>query len=193
MKMSLLLIQPPADEPVSTAELRDYLRLAADADEALLSEMVKAARGICENFTGCCFIAQGYALFADAFPQSGEIRLPRHPLRSLDFVKAHAPDGTAAEEDLSKYETDYAGGRIALKAGAVPPQTAKRHGGIEIGFTAGYGTAAEDVPSGLRQAVLRVAADLYEKRGDMQSPPGSVILRSGAAGLLQPFRVMGVE
>ncbi len=193
MKMSLMLTIPPVAEPVSTAELRDYLRLAAESDEALLSEMIKAARGICEAFTGRCFIAQGYSLFLDVFPQAGELGFSRLPLLSLDFVKIHTPDGIVAEDDLGKYETDISGGRIALKNGAPPPQSAKQHGGIEIGFTAGYGAEAAEVPSALRQAVLRVAADLYEKRGDMQSPSGSVILRSGAAGLLQPFRVMGVE
>lgn len=193
MKISLMLTMPPASEPVAIPELREYLRLSADADEALLSEIIKAARGICEGFTGRCFIAQGYSLFLDSFPAAGDVSLPRHPLLSLDFVKIHASGGAVTEDNPAKYETDIAGGRIALKTGSVPPQTAKRHGGIEIGFTAGYGTEAEDVPSALRQAVLRVAVDLYEKRGDMQSPPGSVILRSGAAGLLQPFRVMGVE
>lgn len=193
MKISLMLTTPPASEPVSIAELREYLRLAADSDDVLLSEMVKAARGICEGFTGRCFIAQGYSLFLDAFPQSGEISLPRRPFLALDFVKTHAPDGAATEDDPTRYEVDIAGGRLALKAGVLPPQTVKRQGGIEIGFIAGYGAAAEHVPAALRQAVLRVAADLYEKRGDMQSPPGSVILRSGAAGLLQPFRTIGLE
>jgi len=193
MKISLMLTTPPASEPVSIAELREYLRLAADADDALLSEMVKAARGICEGFTGRCFIAQGFSLFLVALPQSGDISLPRRPFLALDFVKTHAPDGTAAEEDMARYEIDIAGGRVALKAGALPPQSVKRQGGIEIGFTAGYGVTAEQVPAALRQAVLRVAADLYEKRGDMQSPSGSVILRSGAAGLLQPFRIIGLE
>jgi uncharacterized phiE125 gp8 family phage protein len=40
-------------------------------------------------------------------------------------------------------------------------------GHVEVVFTAGFGTAWSDVPADLRQAVLMLAADLYERRDEM--------------------------
>jgi uncharacterized phiE125 gp8 family phage protein len=93
--------------------------------------------------------------------------------------------------DASNYYVDTAGtpGRIVLTQGAVPPVPGRIANGIEIRFTAGYGTTEDSVPTLLRQGMLQVIAHLYEHRGDS---PDQALLRSGAAAIFQPYRLVSL-
>ncbi|TVQ82094.1 MAG: hypothetical protein EA357_10595 [Micavibrio sp.] len=188
---ALIQTAPPLAEPVTLTEASAHLRLDAGGEEETLAAMIAAARGICENYTGRCFVRQGFSQFLDRFPVSGEIRLLRRPLLELEAVKIHDAAGGITEQNLSHYLTDQANARVTLKDGVVPPRAGRKTGGIEIAFAAGYGDMPADVPQDIRQAVLRVLAALYENRGE-GAAAGQIIFASGAADLLQPFRVTGV-
>jgi uncharacterized phiE125 gp8 family phage protein len=49
--MAAILIEPPASEPLSLAEAKNYLRVQHDADDALIAAMISAARMQAESRT----------------------------------------------------------------------------------------------------------------------------------------------
>ena len=57
---------------------------------------------------------------------------------------------------------------------------------IVVVYEAGFGADPSDVPAQIRQAILMLAAWLYEHRGQCDAPDG--VQKSGAASILTPWR-----
>lgn len=74
--MTAYLLAGPAQEPVSLAEARAFLRLDGDAEDALVQTLVTAARLHVEAITARAMIAQTWRLVLDARPPDGAVRLP---------------------------------------------------------------------------------------------------------------------
>jgi Phage gp6-like head-tail connector protein len=68
--MALLTLISPAQEPVSLAQMKVYLRLDAGdtSDDVLISSLISAAREWCEAFCERAFIFQVKRLLMDFFP-----------------------------------------------------------------------------------------------------------------------------
>ena len=61
--------------------------------------------------------------------------------------------------------------------------------GLEINFTAGYGSSPSQIPEPIRTAIMQYMTFLYEHRGDFErfpAPTPPAVLRS----LLQPYKIM---
>jgi uncharacterized phiE125 gp8 family phage protein len=95
-------------------------------------------------------------------------------------------DDAATVLDASHYQVDLASApaRVTLKSPAIVADT-RALNAIAIGFTAGYGDDASDVPQAIRTAILEILADLYANRGDMKAEPPST-----AQAMLAPYRVL---
>lgn len=160
MAMKTRIVAPPAEEPVTLAEIKAQLSVTLDLDDALLTRKGKAARQYVEGFIGGPLIATTYDGFLDAFPRR-EIAIPIGPLLSVASI-AYA-DPTGAEQTLSgiAYRVDTIGGRIILDAA---PETQAIPNAVRVRFTAGLAEDAEGVPEPLREAILQLAAWWYEQR-----------------------------
>lgn len=88
--MTPLALTPPAIEPVSLSEAKDFLRIIADDEDELLGTLITAARLMIEAASGRLLIEQGWRIVLDTWPQGGEIRLPLSPVRSLTAAFAGA-------------------------------------------------------------------------------------------------------
>lgn len=194
--------QAPAEEPVSLAEMKDFLRLTQDADDDSLAAFIAAARQMCEDATGMAFVTRGYSLYLDRWPVAPQggwwdgvregadtasaqmaLALPYPPLCAIDAVVTY--DAAHVESAFTDgYIADIAGARLVLTG--APPQTTRAASGIEVRYQAGYG-AAVNVPAVFRQAIKMVAAYLYEHRG---ADSGNALTASGARAVLQPYRMM---
>lgn len=87
--MTPIALTPPAIEPVSLSEAKDFLRiLTADEDE-LLGTLITAARLMVEAASGRLLIEQVWRIVLDAWPQGGDIRLPLSPVRSLTVARVY--------------------------------------------------------------------------------------------------------
>jgi uncharacterized phiE125 gp8 family phage protein len=184
--MSLSLITPPAEEPVTLAEAKAHLKVDTSDDDALIASLIEAARARAEWHTGRAFVTQDWILRLDAWPLSGIVEIPLPPLQNVTNVTVHAGDDSAATLAASTYRVDLVSvpGRIALKNALAPPVvTLRATDGIAIAFSAGYGAAAA-VPQAVKQAILHIVADLYEHRGDADELVGQ-----RAQGLLAPYRI----
>jgi uncharacterized phiE125 gp8 family phage protein len=100
----VVLIQPPAIEPITLAEaklqlgfgpMQDSDRAASQILNDKLRAFIIAARQDCENYTRRAFITQRWLLRRDSFPGHNlryewngypQIELPKPPFQSVDFV-----------------------------------------------------------------------------------------------------------
>lgn len=210
------VITGPATEPVTAVELREHLRTNEGALSTSAAEThIAAARDYIERATGITMIDQTWMLALDRWPNAregwwdgvrdghidsihganrGNVDLPRYPLDSITGMNVYDEAGNATAVTVANVfdiDTYRDPGRMTLKRGASWPVALRSNNAIEITYKAGYGETAADVPAPLRQAVLNLAAHLYAHRGDgcdMQDAYKS----SGAAGLVDPFRVVEV-
>ena len=204
----LVETSPPSTEPLALGEVKTFLRVDQDNDDALISSLITAARMFCEGNTGRSLVTRGYSLFLDRWPglrfthrfraehrriphMAGVVELPYPPLLSVARINIYAADGGTTVFDPGNYYVDTAGtpGRIVLTQGTMPPLPGRIANGIEIQYSAGYGTE-DDVPALLRQGMLQVIAHLYEHRGDS---PDQALLASGAAAIFQPYRLVSLS
>jgi uncharacterized phiE125 gp8 family phage protein len=162
------LVSPPAIEPVSLDDAKTWLRVSHDDENALISDLVIAARSRVERHTGLALIQQGFTETLDdwaAHRLSGFGRaftLARAPLISVDTVAIENRDGGVTNWDQSEYriEAGEAGRLVAIYPHTLPcPEVPA--GGIVISFTAGFGQSEDDVPQPLREAVLRLVGEAY--------------------------------
>ena len=186
----LVETSPPATDPLTLDEVKNFLRVDANSDDALITSLITAARLFCEGNTGRSLITRSYSLFLDSWPELRVIELPYPPLLSVTQVNVYAVDNSFVTLDPVNYYVDTAGGRIVLADSAVRPLPGRIANGIEIQFTAGYGVTENDVPALLRQGMLQLIAHLYEHRGDS---PDQALRASGAVAIFQPYRLMGIS
>lgn len=160
----------PAVEPITTQETKEHLRVDVQDDDALIDNMIKAARQHVEQSRTTALITQTWDAFYAGWPTtSGALIVPRPPLQSVTEVEYTDEDGTATTLAASEYNVDADSfpGRIVLKRSNTWPtdllDTAKP---IRVRFVAGYGGATTDIPEDIRHALLLIVERLYEHRGD---------------------------
>lgn len=75
--MALVLVTPPAVEPVALSELKDFLRVDSGdtSNDAVITSLATAARTWCEVYTQRRFITQTWKLLMDFFPGYVDLRL----------------------------------------------------------------------------------------------------------------------
>jgi len=196
-KRASRIVTPPAVEPVTAQELRDFLRESAaglpdDQAEAFITE----ARQLIEDFYNVAMIDQTWFVAADTFGadvRNPEMELPRWPLKTVEDFKVYDPDGTATDVDVSaNFNVDVYSmpGRIRLKQSGTLTGPYRDQNAIEIEYTCGYGAASENIPAPIVRAVKQLAAMLYNNRGDCSTD--ELMNRSGAASIMRAYEVVRV-
>lgn len=170
---SLLLITPPASEPLTLAEAKAHLRVDDSTDDNLIAALITAARQACESYTASALITQSWRLWLDRinFEQLIECRvipLARAPLLSITGVSSFDENGVETPFPAANYYSDTASkpGRLVLKDFSTWPSPMRRAAALKIDFEAGYGANTATVPAPIRQGLLQHIAYLYEHRGD---------------------------
>ena len=182
--MALVLNSGPAVEPVSTTEAKAHCRIDISDDDTLVGALIKAGREYMEQRCRRAFVSQTWDLFLDDWPEGDEIKIPLPPLQSVAGVYYIDSDGATATFGTANYlvDTNRQPGRIVLKGAAGWPSTTLRESsGVQVRFTAGYGSAGSTVPQPLRQAVLMLVGHWYENR--------EAIAMTGAVPKEVPFAV----
>lgn len=150
------LITPPAGEPVSPAELKAWLRVTFDDEDALLPDLIAAARERVEAALGLSLLT---TTWRDSFTAGcAPLRLLRGPVIAVDAVAR--PDGSAIAGWTLRMTDACA--EVVLPLGARGPAV--------VTWRAGFGDDPAAVPAALRQAVTALAADAYERRADPAAP-----------------------
>lgn len=194
--MNLRLVTGPGVEPVSLEEAKLHLRVDHEADDALISMQIKAARQRVESFTGRALISQTWRALLDEFPAEA-LELPLPPLQSVTHVKyvdaagdlvTWSPDEYSVQAHSSPWAER---GRVVPRYGYSFPSPRYQDEAVEVEFVAGYGSSAAAVPESLRAALLLRLGDLYARRES--GITGTIFVESKAEQLLMwPFRSMRV-
>lgn len=188
--MANQLITPPAREAITLDVAKHHLRVTHTDDDALISELIPAARRFAEGYTRRAFITQTWNLLLDGFPAI--IRVPMPPLQAVASINYVDAAGVSQLLDAADYQVDAITepARIALRFGETWPQTYDELNVVTVQFTAGYGDNVGDVPATIRSAMLMHIAHMYEHR---ESTVAGVIVTKvpfATEYLLDPYRVM---
>lgn len=195
-RFSLVRIKNSKKEPLTLSEVKEYLRVYDDTEDALISQLIKTARQWVESYTGSSLLEQTWELhvFPKNPPSSSllslvrpsssppSIRLPQGPILSVEKLYFQRGLGPPLLLEDSEYEIQQTQGHCFIY-----PHLSYWYGfsPLRIRYTAGYGKRKKEIPSPLRQALFIQIANLYENRGD---DPTSQTISPLFFQLLQPYR-----
>lgn len=188
--MTPILLAPPAIEPVSLAEAKEWLRVDGNDEDELLSALIVAARLTIESHTRRFLVTQIWRMSLDAWlfasGAAPELFLPFAPFQRVAAIRVLDGADVPRTIDPAAYVAPPASDGARIRFKTAPPAPGRSTNGIEIDAVAGYGDRATDIPEPLRRAILMAVAHWHENRGDQAgAAPG---LPPGAAALASPFR-----
>jgi uncharacterized phiE125 gp8 family phage protein len=170
--MMLKLLTPPPFEPLTLAEIKEYMRVDHDDEDAAIARCFSAAVGFADGLDGFlqrALIDQTWQLTLDAFPVH-EIQIPLPPLIEIVNVFYDDPGGIQQVVDPGQYSVDA----ISEPSWIVPvgnwPSTFNGINSVRVVYRAGYVDASVspnigEVPEDIKQALLVYAISLYDERG----------------------------
>lgn len=159
-----------ANEPVTVdQDLRAHLRIDSANEDGVLTAKVAAARKWVENRTERSLFRNQFdqAMDRGAVPRDASpIRLLRSPLASVESVTSYGTTGGATVLSTEAYFVDSYSepGRLCLHSGYTWPTALREQAAMVVRFTAGYSTDASGIPDPLKEAIRKLATDLYENR-----------------------------
>lgn len=209
-----MVVEGPAVEPVTRAEVYAHLRLTPDSndthpDDALLDGQIAAARQAAEAFTRRAFVSQKLRMTIDRFPcfrvrfggsgwddddfltrSDGFVELRRPPVVSVDAVEYLDQAGAVQTVAPTTYfVTDDFVPRLQFTDAFQAPTVAARSDAIRITYRAGYPPDGSDlvknVPAPIKQAILLGVQLLYDEIAADKRPQ----FERARDALLSPFRV----
>ena len=167
--MALILETAAAIEPVTLADIKNYLKIDHNHEDTLISSMITAARVQLETRLCRAFIRQKWSLYLDMLPYDNIIKLPVNPILSIDNMAmidlADSYNVIAAENYVYDIKSDPS----FIKYIGAKPEINSEFSALRIQFWAGYGVSGADVPAPICQAILHLVAFWYENRGPIAS------------------------
>lgn len=167
--MSLTVISPPAGEALSLGAAKTYLRIGHDGEDALVTELIAAARARLEAASGLALIERtvrrDYRAWPAGIATGAGARLLPGPASALVSIELVDHDGAA-----SAYTDRFSlsGGRLRLDPYAALP-CIPAGGMAQVTFVTGYGAAA-DVPEDLVLALKRLVLAAYRREASEDLP-----------------------
>lgn len=182
--MRLSLTSNPANLPLEWEdEVETHLRVdSTDEQTRVMTVVVPAVVDWVEAQTNRACITQTYRMDLPGFPGAAYdeqfgcdeagvfIRIPKPPLSSITYIKYIDADGVLQTWSSSKYLVDSPAGpqapcaRVYLAYNEIWPTTRLQYNAVQITFICGYGSTGESVPGALRQAMLLILGEQYERR-----------------------------
>lgn len=169
------------------AELKHWLAIGTNGEDAALIALLRTALEMCEAFTRTMPLESEVEEILTASREWQTLATrPVNAITGLDGLPAEGPRYTFAPGD---YELDLdagGGGRVRVLRPQNGPSSAGR---IAVRLTAGLAPGWDALPDTIRHGIIRLAAHHYRARdyddGDPQmSPPAAV------TALWQPWRRM---
>lgn len=161
---------PPASDPISVSEAKDWARIRVAADDTLVASLITSVTLFGEKFTNRVFITrtiEGFfsGLEVSKFETVPFVTIRRSPLIAISVVEVFSGGSYVTFTDYQLKEM-YGFSRILFENGifdASPDLNVPYP--LKITFTAGYGVAAS-VPEDIKTALKAHLAFMYENRGD---------------------------
>ena len=157
---------------VSLGEIKAFLRLERDEDDALIAGFIRTATALCEAFTGQWLIDR-------AAEQRLETTLGWQRLMAVPVTAIAGIDTAAGPLLPNAFDSDIdAAGTGWVRLRSVLPERPV------VRLSAGLGRDWNGIPEPLRQGIIRLVAHLYTHRdaADAGPPPAAV------AAMWRPWR-----
>lgn len=135
-----------SSEPVTATEVKNYLKIDFTDDDTLIETIISGVREMAEQKTGLSLIPSTIVYFEDS-DYDDEIRLPYPEHNAVTAVTQNGED--ILSDCIITGETEK-----VVKLPYI-------YDGIKITYTT-LGTC----PAGVKLALLKAIADIYEKRGN---------------------------
>lgn len=192
--MSLVLVTAPTVEPVTLTEAKSHLRVTVSDEDAYITSLVSAARGIAESFLNRALLDQTWDWQLAGFRPSLEV--PHAPLQSVTYIKYIDGNGTLQTLATSEYAvvdvlSTSGPGRIVPAYGKSWPAVRGLPNDVTVRFLAGYGAATSAVPDPIKWAVLLILAELYARRESALVGAPIVSVPYSAEALMLPYVMHG--
>lgn len=171
--------------PVSIAAMRAWLRMdGSDEEDPLIADLIGAATGLCEAFTGQWVMTRAGVWRGQVFAGGRAVRLPVRPVVAVDEA-ALMVGGAEHVLDAAAYDVliDRDGGaRLRLLQGfGLKP--------IIVRYRGGMAETEAAVPDALRHGIIRMVQHYYETR---DAPVAAGMPPAAVAALWQPWRIVSL-
>ncbi|MFD1252744.1 Phage gp6-like head-tail connector protein [Devosia equisanguinis] len=180
------LLAGPAEEPVSLAEAKAFLKIDDAAEDGLITTLIGAARLHIEGITGRALLAQSWRVVLDDWPETGVVKLPVAPLIAITAIAAVDDNGASHDIGLAQFSSEP--DRLIVPRVVTGMPGLQARGGIEIDYVAGFGTEPEDVPADLRQALLGLVAHWHAHRDAVIVAGSGAVVPSGFDRLVSRYK-----
>lgn len=196
--MSLTLVTPPAVEPLTLDEAKQYLRVDVNTDDALIGALISSATDHIDGHSGVlgrALISQTWRLDLARFRD--EVKFPLPPLQSVASVKYYDTAGVLQTVASTVYEViagGTSGGRLCRLGDQSWPTDVNAYMAepVQITFVAGYGDSWNDIPEGIRLGI----AYMVNHHFDIRSPVniGNIVteIPETSNALIAPYRMVGL-
>lgn len=172
------LIEKSSLSLISLSKIKNYLRIDYDEDDKQLKMLVEAATSLVEQEIGQTLLSKIWCKReTPTVGASGlaRITLPNPPILRVLSVGEVSTNGKIKPIRRYLVETEGVVPTLAVSSSAHT---------LQVIYQAGFGEKASEVPAALRQAVLMLAADMYEHRTAERCLASNSIVRL----ILEPFR-----
>lgn len=171
--MTYAITAQPAAEPLTLDEVKMFLNLTSNDDDAMLEIFIKSAREWAEKVTGRALLSQTVVQYWDCFPAkvwpSDMVwTLDINPVTSVTSIQYKDTNGATQTLNATNYTADTVSqpARIFPTEDVSYPDLGEYPNAVFVTYVAGYATTAA-VPAALKTAMLQKIAFLYENREDI--------------------------
>ena len=166
---SLKRLTDPAVEPISVSDAKLHLRVEHDADDAIISRCIQAAREWVEEYLDATLIHTQWQMKLDLFPPA--IELPRPRMATAEgYTAVSLTYTTDTEESVTLSTSDYRVDRDSWPGVLRPnygdswPAHLADYNSISVTWWAGYGADGTSVPVRIQSAMYMLLTNYYEQR-----------------------------
>lgn len=181
--MKRAIVQPADVSGTALSELKQWLGISREAEDALLTGLLSASLDLCEAFTRQMPLE---AVCEELHsPSASWFSLKTAPVRAITAINAVAADGTRTPIDPVGFEVDI----LADGTGRARIMRPAHSGIVAVTFVAGLAAGWDALPETLKHGIIRLAAHHYLSRdaADRDGPPASV------TALWRPWKRLGIQ
>ena len=166
--MRVTKLTDPTTLAVALSDVKDHLRIEQDEVDYDndLNELIYAATAYVIAETHTTLINTQFTAKWDCFP-GGAIKIPGWPIDSIDSISYTDSDGDAQTLSDSLYRTELVQCPATIRPEINedwPDTQADATDAVTVTFTAGFGTAASDVPYMFRAMIKLLVAHWFKHR-----------------------------
>jgi uncharacterized phiE125 gp8 family phage protein len=159
---SVRVVTPPINDPVTIAEAKRQLNIAAsdDAHDDRLADLIQDATETWQHDTHQKLITQTIQHVQERWEPI--VRLTWRPLQSIEFVKYRDKDGDLQAVAAGDYSLDLGLGLLRFNRAYTVPSYFSEWNAWQVQYVAGYGANSTDVSQLDRGAILTLVAHKFE-------------------------------